>query len=418
MADFEDANSPTWNNTIDGQINMRDAVNGTIRFVSPDGKSYALHDKVATLKVRPRGLHMEEKHVLVDGRPISASLFDFGLFLFHNARTLLINGSGPYFYLPKLESHTEAKLWNEIFVYAQNELGIPQGTIKATVLIETILAAFEMEEILYELREHCAGLNCGRWDYIFSYIKKLREQPHIILPDRSLVTMESPFMKAYSLLAIQTCHKRHAHCIGGMAAQIPVKNDVEANEAAMSKVRSDKLREVRNGHDGTWVAHPGLVPVAKEVFDEHMPQANQVDRLLQDIRISATDLLEVPQGPITEGGVRTNISVGIQYMEAWLRGYGAVPIRNLMEDVATAEISRAQLWQWIHHPKGILNDGRRLTPELFNQIMTEEMDTLKNELGSTGWKDRKFDIACSLFTQMTLAPDFEDFLTAQGYMLL
>jgi malate synthase len=418
MSDFEDANSPTWDNTIDGQVNLRDAINGTIRFNSPDGKTYRLNEKTATLKVRPRGWHMEEKHLLVDGRPVSGALFDFGLFFFHNAKTLIRKGSGPYFYLPKMESHLEARLWNDVFVFAQQELGIPRGTIKATVLIETILAAFEMDEILYELREHSAGLNCGRWDYIFSYIKKLRKQPHVILPDRSLVTMASPFMKAYSLLAIQTCHKRNVHCIGGMAAQIPVKNDPKANEEAMNKVRADKLREVGNGHDGTWVAHPGLVPVAKEVFDEHMPAANQLDRKLEEIQIAAADLLEVPQGPITEQGVRTNVSVGIQYMEAWLRGHGAVPINNLMEDVATAEISRAQLWQWLHHPKGILDDGRKLTEDLFQQILFEEMDKIKGELGEADFKNRKFDVACSLFTQMTVSPEFEDFLTLQGYRYL
>lgn len=415
MADFEDANSPTWDNTIDGQVNMSDAVRGTIRYESPEGKTYALNDRTATLIVRPRGWHMEEKHMLLDGKPVSAALFDFGLFLYHNAHALIAKNSGPYFYLPKLESHHEARLWNEVFVHAQKELGLPQGTIKATVLIETILAAFEMDEILYELREHSAGLNCGRWDYIFSFIKKLRRQPHVILPDRGLVTMTSPFMKAYTQLAIQTCHKRGIHCIGGMAAQIPVKHDPEANAAAMEKVRLDKLREVTSGHDGTWVAHPGLVPVAKEVFDTYMPQPNQIDRKLDDIQIRAEDLLEVPQGPITEDGVRTNVNVGIQYLEAWLRGSGAVPINNLMEDVATAEISRAQLWQWLHHPKGILADGRRLTPELFQQIAAEEMDRLKETVGEESWKLRKFDLANALFLQLTMSPDFEDFLTLQAY---
>ncbi|MED4599392.1 malate synthase A [Paenibacillus validus] len=418
MADFEDANSPTWDNSMDGQVNLRDAVNGTIRYRNPDGKEYRLNDKAATLKVRPRGWHLEEKHIQVDGKPISAALLDFGLFFFHNARALLQKGSGPYFYLPKMESHREARLWNDVFVHAQDALGIPQGTIKATVLIETILAAFEMDEILYELREHSAGLNCGRWDYIFSYIKKLRKQPDVILPDRGLVTMETPFMRSYSLLAIQTCHKRGAHCIGGMAAQIPVKNDPQANEEAMHKVRADKLREVRNGHDGTWVAHPGLVPVAQEVFDEHMPSENQVDRQLTDIRIAAKDLLEVPLGPITEKGVRTNVSVGLLYLEAWLRGYGAVPIHNLMEDVATAEISRAQLWQWIHHPKGVLEDGRKLTADLFRQIQYEELARIEAELGEDTLRTRKFDVASALFTQMTVSPEFEDFLTLQGYRYL
>ncbi|MFD0692926.1 malate synthase A [Paenibacillus sp. GCM10027628] len=415
MADFEDANSPTWENTIDGQVNLRDAVLRNISFTSPDGKTYRLQDRTAVLKVRPRGWHLEEKHMYVDGNAVSGSLFDFGLFFFHNAHELIRQGSGPYFYLPKLESHQEARLWNDVFVFAQQQLGIPQGTIKATVLIETIVAAFEMDEILYELREHSAGLNCGRWDYIFSYIKKLRKQPHVIVPDRALVTMESPFMKAYSLLAIQTCHKRQAPCIGGMAAQIPVKNDPQANDEAMAKVKADKLREVTNGHDGTWVAHPGLVPVAKAVFDEHMPTSNQMDRQLTDIRITAEQLLEVPQGRITEKGIRTNVSVGIQYLEAWLRGYGAVPINNLMEDVATAEISRAQLWQWIHHPKGILDDGRDVTADLFQQIQYEELEKIKSTIGEEALQHRKFDLASALFTQMTVSPEFESFLTEQGY---
>ncbi|SDN60691.1 malate synthase [Paenibacillus sp. yr247] len=418
MADFEDANSPTWNNTIDGQVNLHDAVRGKIAFNSPEGKSYHLQDQTAVLKVRPRGWHLEEKHMKVDGHPVSGSLFDFGVYFFLNAKALTQQGSGPYFYLPKLESHLEARLWNEVFKFAQQELGIPQGTIKATVLIETIVAAFEMDEILYELREHSAGLNCGRWDYIFSFIKKLHKQPHVIVPDRAQVTMESPFMKAYSLLAIQTCHKRNAPCIGGMAAQIPVRNDPRANEEAMAKVRTDKLREVRNGHDGTWVAHPGLVPVAKAIFDEHMPSANQIGRQLSEVEITAEQLLEVPQGLITENGIRTNVSVGIQYLEAWLRGLGAVPINNLMEDVATAEISRAQLWQWIHHPLGILDDGRKVTAELFLQIQYEELEKIKAKLGEEALQQRKFDLANVLFTQMTVSPDFESFLTEQGYRYL
>jgi len=418
MADFEDANSPTWDNGLLGQINLRDAINGTIEYSNPDGKTYRLNERKATLIVRPRGWHLEEKHLFVDGKPVSGALFDFGLFMFHNAQTLIEQGSGPYFYLPKLESRLEARLWNDVFVFAQDELGIPQGTIKATVLIETILAAFEMDEILYELREHSAGLNCGRWDYIFSYIKKLRNQPHVILPDRSVVTMASPFMNAYSLLAIQTCHKRGAHCIGGMAAQIPVKNDPQANEEAMSKVRADKLREVRNGHDGTWVAHPGLVPVAKAVFDEHMPEPNQVSRQLDDVIITAEQLLEVPLGVITEAGVRTNVSVGMQYIEAWLRGSGAVPINNLMEDVATAEISRAQLWQWIRHPKGVLDDGRKVTAEMFMQSLQEEMEKVMRGLPYSEQYDRKFDVASELYRRMTLSEQFEEFLTLQGYKYL
>ncbi|MGG2200879.1 MULTISPECIES: malate synthase A [Paenibacillus] len=418
MADFEDANSPTWENTMLGQVNMRDAVNHTISYESPEGKSYRLNDKVAVLIPRPRGWHMEEKHVLVDGEPVSASLFDFGLYFFHNVRTLLGKNSGPYFYLPKLESHEEARLWNEVFVFAQERLGIPQQTIKVTVLIETILAAFEMDEILYELRDHIAGLNCGRWDYIFSYIKKLRNRPDVILPDRSLVTMTSPFMRAYSLLAIKTCHKRNAHCIGGMAAQIPIKNDPEANQAAMDKVRADKEREATDGHDGTWVAHPGLVPVAMEVFDRIMPAPNQVGKQLEHVEVTAADLLEVPQGPITESGLRTNISVGIQYIEAWLRGSGAVPIHNLMEDAATAEISRAQVWQWIRHPRGVLQDGGPITEQLFEQMVVEELAKIRSAVGEKQYTQGKYEQARELFSQMTLAPDFEEFLTLPGYRLL
>lgn len=418
MSDFEDANSPSCINSIEGQVNLRDAVRGTIAYQASGGKTYKLHDQTAVLKVRPRGWHMEEKHVCVNGHRLSASLVDFGLFFFHNAKSLIAKGSGPYFYLPKLESHLEARLWNDVFVFAQQELGIPRGTIKATVLIETILAAFEMDEILYELREHSAGLNCGRWDYIFSYIKKLRNQPQVILPDRSLVTMETPFMRAYSLLAIQTCHKRGAHCIGGMAAQIPIKEDPQANEEAMNKVRQDKLREVKNGHDGTWVAHPGLVPVAKEVFDAHMPQANQVNKQLTDLHVTADDLLEVPQGLITEQGVRTNILVGIIYLEAWLQGYGAVPIRNLMEDVATAEISRAQLWQWLHHPKGILSDGRKLTDVLFEQLLEEELIKIKSQFGEAKFEQGRFQLAKELFSGMTTSRDFVEFLTIPSYSYL
>lgn len=418
MSDFEDANSPSWENCIEGQLNLRDAIRRTISYVSPEGKTYNLKEKTAVLIARPRGWHLLEKHMTVDGKPVSASLFDFGLYFFHNAKALIEQGSGPYFYLPKIESRLEARLWNDVFVFAQNELGIAQGTIKATVLIETILAAFEMDEILYELRDHIAGLNCGRWDYIFSYIKKLRNQPHVILPDRSLVTMASPFMTAYSLLAIQTCHKRNAHCIGGMAAQIPVKHDPQANEEAMNKVRQDKLREVSNGHDGAWVAHPALVPVVMQVFDEKMPTPNQVHRQLPDLSVSASDLLEVPQGPITEAGMRLNVSVGIQYLEAWLGGNGAVPINNLMEDAATAEISRAQLWQWIHHPKGILDDGRKVTAQLYEDILQEELRNIKNRVGDDRYREGKFELAADLFSGMTVSRQFADFLTIPGYAFL
>lgn len=415
MPDFEDANSPTWDNAVGGQINLKEAIRRTIGYRSPEGKTYRLNDRVATLIARPRGWHLEEKHLLVDGAPVSASLFDFGLYFYHNAKALLESGSGPYFYLPKLEGCAEAQLWNDVFVEAQQRLGIPQGSIKATVLIETIVAAFEMDEILHALREHVAGLNCGRWDYIFSYIKKLRNRPDVILPDRGSVTMTSPFMRAYSLLAIQTCHRRGAHCIGGMAAQIPVKNDPAANDEALGKVRADKLREVRNGHDGTWVAHPGLVPVAMAVFDEHMPAPNQVGKQLDDLTVTAADLLEVPQGAITEEGLRLNISVGVQYIEAWLRGMGAVPINNLMEDAATAEISRAQVWQWIRHPRGILADGRKVTEALFTVLLHEELRKLEARMGAESYADSRFQLAGELFTALTVADTFEEFLTVPGY---
>jgi len=418
MADFEDANSPTWENTIQGQINMKQAIDRTIQYVSPQGKTYRLNDKIATLLVRPRGWHMDEKHVRIDGEPISASLFDFGLFFFHNAKTLIEKGSGPYFYLPKIESHLEARLWNEVFEFAQKELGIPRGTIKATVLIETILATFEMDEILFELREHSAGLNCGRWDYIFSYIKKLRKQPDVILPDRALVTMTVPFMRAYTQLAIKTCHRRGAHAIGGMAAQIPVKNDPEANELAMRKVRADKEREARDGHDGTWVAHPGLVPIAMEVFDEIMPTPNQVHRLRDDVVVTAEDLVAVPEGAITEVGLRTNVSVGIQYIEAWLGGSGAVPIFNLMEDAATAEISRAQVWQWIRHPRGVLEDGRKVTMEFVEQIIQEELAKIRQTIGEESFHSSKYPLASQIFTELVEKDEFEEFLTLRGYQFL
>lgn len=418
MADFEDANSPTWDNSVNGQVNLRDAIRGTIDFCSPEGKEYRLNEQVAVLIARPRGLHLEEKHLIIDGQPAAACLFDFGLYFFHNAKALLEKSSGPYFYIPKLESHLEARLWNDIFIYAQQQLGVPQGSIKATVLVETILAAFEMDEILYELREHIAALNCGRWDYIFSFIKKLRNQPDVILPDRSLVTMTSPLMKAYSLLAIKTCHKRKAHCIGGMAAQIPVKNNPAVNEEAMNKVRADKLREVQNGHDGTWVAHPGLVPIALEVFNEYMKTPNQVAKQLDQIEVAAADLLEIPQGQITEAGLRLNISVGVQYLEAWLRGSGAVPINNLMEDAATAEISRAQVWQWIRHPKGILDDGRKVDVALFERILQEELVSINGSIGEQVNPSGKFALAGDLFARMTVSERFEDFLTVPGYRYL
>ncbi len=415
MADFEDAHAPTWDATIEGQINVRDAIRRTITYASPEGKTYRLNDQIATLLVRPRGWHLPEKHVLLDGKPISAGLFDFGLVFFHNARKLLENGTGPYYYLPKMESHLEARLWNDVFVLAQEQLGIPQGSIKATVLIETILAAFEMDEILYELREHSSGLNCGRWDYIFSAIKKRRNDPAFILPDRALVTMTTHFMRSYSLLLIQTCHKRNAHAMGGMAAQIPIKNNPQANEEAMAKVRADKHREATDGHDGTWVAHPGLVPVALAEFDAAMPQPNQIARKREDVHVTAADLLEVPTGPITEAGLRTNISVGVQYLEAWLGGLGCVPLYNLMEDAATAEISRAQVWQWIRHPKGVLTDGRKVTVELFREILGEEMAKIKTIIGTQDYASRHFEQASQIFDQITSSEQFVDFLTLPAY---
>lgn len=418
MADFEDANSPTWENTVGGQIHLRDAIRRQIDFVTPEGKAYKLKEKTATLIVRPRGWHLVEKHMKVDGKPVSASLFDFGLYFFHNARALMERGTGPYFYLPKMESHLEARLWNDVFVYAQEQLGIPRGTIKATVLIETILAAFEMDEILYELREHVAGLNCGRWDYIFSYIKTLRNHPEVILPDRGDVTMTVPFMRAYTQLTVKTCHKRGAHAIGGMAAQIPVKNDPEAHERALQKVREDKEREARDGHDGTWVAHPGLVPVAMEVFDRMMPSANQVNRQRDDVQVTAEDLLEVPTGAITEQGLRNNISVGIQYLEAWLRGYGAVAINHLMEDAATAEISRAQVWQWIRHPKGVLEDGRKVTMELVETLLQEELDNIRQRVGEETFQNGRYELAARLFIEWTRQDELIDFLTLPAYQYL
>src|SRR5881409_2108645 len=370
MADFEDSNAPTWENNVVGQQNLRDAVAGTIGYVSPEGKRYALEPRTATLIVRPRGWHLVEKHMVVDGRPISAALFDFGLAFFHNAAALIAKGTGPYFYLPKLESHLEARLWNDVFNAAQDALGIGRGTIRATVLIETILAAFETDEILYELRNHSAGLNCGRWDYIFSYIKKFRHRPDFVLPNRAQVTMERHFLKSYVDLLIQTCHRRGIHAMGGMAAQVPIKNDPVANEKALEKVRQDKLREVKAGHDGTWVAHPGLVPIAKAIFDEYMKTPNQIHLKREEVNVTAKDLLEVPKGEITEAGLRLNIDVGLQYLEAWLRGNGCVPIYNLMEDAATAEISRAQVWQWVRHGAK-LSDGRPVTREMVRNVITD-----------------------------------------------
>lgn len=415
MSDFEDANTPSWENLIQGQINLRDAITRSIDFVSPEGKDYKLKDEIATLLVRPRGWHLSEKHMLVDGTPVAGGIFDFGLYFFHNVKPLLAKGSGPYFYLPKLESHLEARLWNNIFDMAQDELGVPRGSIKATVLIETILAAFEAEEILYELRYHSAGLNCGRWDYIFSCIKKFRNNRDIVFADRALVTMTSHFMRSYSRFVIKVCHRRNAHAIGGMAAQIPIKDDPKANEEALAKVRADKEREAGDGHDGTWVAHPGLVPVALEAFNKHMPQPNQISKKLDDVTITGEDLLKFgPEGPITEKGLRTNVNVGVQYLGSWLAGTGCVPIFNLMEDAATAEISRSQVWQWIRSPKGVLDDGRNVTVELFRQILAEELENIKALLGDA-YTQGKYAEAAALFDALTTSDDFVEFLTLPGY---
>lgn len=410
MADFEDAHSPTWIGTIQGQINLRDTVARTISYTTPEGKMYRLHEKTAVLFVRPRGWHLQEKHVLVDGKPVSASLFDFGLYFFHNARRLLASGTGPYFYLPKLESHLEARLWNDVFVVAQRELGIPEGTIKATVLLETILAAFEMDEILYELSEHSAGLNCGRWDYIFSAIKKFNAIPAFVLPDRDQLTMTTHFMRSYSMLTIKTCHRRNAPAIGGMSAYIPIKNDPAANAEALARVRADKRREVTDGHDGTWVAHPGLVPLAMEEFAV-MKSPNQIGRKREDVCVTASDLLHFPEGTITEAGLRNNISVSLQYLDSWLRGTGCVPINNLMEDVATVEIARAQIWQWIHHPWGILDDDRKVTIALVRRLMSEELEKIKQAIGEPRYAADRFGQATEILDQVITSERFVDFLT-------
>ncbi len=417
MADFEDANAPTWSNMLEGQANLRDAVRRTITFTNETGKHYRLNEKTAVLMVRPRGWHLDEKHYLVDGQPIPGSLFDFGLYFFHNARELLDRGSGPYFYLPKLESHLEARLWNDVFTLAEDELGIPQGSIKATVLIETILGSFEAEEILYELRDHSAGLNCGRWDYIFSYIKKFSGKPGYVLPDRAQVTMTVPFMRNYTLQVIKVCHRRGAHAIGGMAAQIPIKDDAELNDQALEKVRNDKLREVRDGHDGTWVAHPGLVPVALAVFNEHMPQPNQIERQREDVSVTAADLLTPSAGDISEQGLRWNLRVGIQYLEAWLGGNGCVPLYNLMEDAATAEISRSQVWQWLHH-HAALKDGRAVDEALFGQLFEQAMDAIRAEVGEKRYASGHYELAGRLFDEMIRSSTFTEFLTLPAYQYI
>ncbi len=419
MADFEDAHCPTWDNNLRGQINLKDAIRGTIGFTSPEGKKYELNPKTATLMVRPRGWHLYEKHLEIDGAPVSASLFDFGLFFFHNAKALTAKGTAPYFYLPKMESHLEARLWNDVFLFSQKYVGLNPGTIRATVLIETILAAFEMDEILYELKDHSAGLNCGRWDYIFSFIKKFSLKPVFVMPDRSSITMDKPFLKSYVDLLIKTCHRRGIHAMGGMAAQIPIKNDTAANEAALEKVRQDKLREVRAGHDGTWVAHPALVPVAREIFEKYMPEPHQIRRVPREETrvVSAQDLLAVPEGRITEKGLRTNINVGVLYLESWLRGIGCVPLYHLMEDAATAEISRVQVWQWIRH-KARLSDDRSVTTDLAKSILKEELSAIRMEVGPEKYKAGCYEKAASLFLDMATRPVCPDFLTLIAYEMI
>ncbi len=405
MTDFEDSQTPTWENTLQGQINLKAAVRGTLKFTNPEGKTYSLNPKTAVLMTRPRGWHLPEKHVLYQGQPVPGGLFDFSLFFFHNAQALLSKGSGPYFYLPKMESRLEARLWNDVFNFAQDELKIPRGSIRATVLIETILAAFEMDEILYELKDHSAGLNCGRWDYIFSFIKKFGKNPNLILPDRGQVTMDKAFLKSYVELLIQTCHRRGAHAMGGMAAQIPIKSDPKANEEALGKVRADKEREVKAGHDGTWVAHPGLVAVAKDIFDAHMKTPNQLHILREDVKASASDLLKVHEGTLSEDGLRKNISIGFQYLDAWLKGTGCVPLYNLMEDAATAEISRSQVWQWLRHQVP-LKEGGTVTEPLVRKIMDEELAKLKCDPKG---------LAGKLFWDMMTSQEFKPFLTLIAY---
>jgi malate synthase len=418
MADFEDSCAPTWENIVRGQVNLADAIRRTISFAdAATGKIYRLAERTATLIVRPRGWHLPEKHVRVNGEEVSGALFDFAVYLANNHEALARAGTGPYFYLPKMESHLEARLWNDVFLAAQDVLGMPHGTIKATVLIETILAAFEMDEILYELRQHSAGLNCGRWDYIFSYIKKFRNQPDFLLPDRGSVTMERHFLKSYVDLLIRTCHRRGAHAMGGMAAQIPIRDDARANEAAMTRVRADKLREATAGHDGTWIAHPGLAPIARDAFDAVMKGPNQIGVLRQEVAIMPGDLLRVPEGEITEAGLRNCIRVGVQYIEAWLRGSGCVPLYNLMEDAATAEICRAQLWQWLHH-EARTSDGAPVTPARFDTLLTHELDRIHHEVGPGRLLNGVFPTAVRLFEQMIKQDEFDEFLTLPAYDLL
>ena len=421
MADCEDSCAPTWANELGGQKNLYEAVRRTLTHEDPErGKAYQLRDdgELATLMVRPRGLHLPERHVTLDGRPIPGCLLDFGLYFFHNVKELLRRGTGPYFYLPKLQSHLEARLWNDVFVWAQERLGIPRGTIRATVLIETLPAAFEMDEILYELREHSAGLNCGRWDYIFSFIKTFRAHPEFVLPDRAQVGMTQPFMKAYTELVIKTCHRRRIHAMGGMAAQIPIKTDLQANAAAMEKVRADKLREVKAGHDGTWVAHPGLIATAREIFDAHMKGPHQIDRARDDVRADAAALIAVPEGTRTVEGLRHDVRVGIQYLEAWLGGNGCVPLYSLMEDAATAEISRSQVWQWIAHGAALQDEhghAEPVTPARLHAVIDEELAAIRRELGAERFDSGRFAAARELFERISTAPQLEDFLTLPAY---
>ena len=415
MADFEDSSAPTWSNMLDGQLHLFDAIRRQIDFTDEArGKEYRLNEDLATLLVRPRGWHLWEKHVTVDGNPVPAGIFDFGLYFFHNVRELLQRGTGPYFYLPKMEGHLEARLWNDVFLASQKMMGIPKGTIKATVLLETLPAAFAMDEILFELRDHSAGLNCGRWDYIFSFIKVIRNDPKAVLPNRGEIGMQQPCMEAYSQLVIKTCHRRGVHAMGGMAAQIPIKGDTERNERALNKVRADKEREVRNGHDGTWVAHPALVPLAREVFDAHMKGPNQIELQREDVVGDRDLLLKIPEGERTEAGLRENVNVGLLYLEAWLRGRGCVPLYNLMEDAATAEISRTQIWQWIRHG-ATLDDGRVVSVELFSQILKEELGVIEETVGSEAFTNGKFKEAVKLFTELSTSSTFEEFLTLPAY---
>ena len=415
MADFEDASSPVWSNMVEGQLNLKDRWAGAIDFTdAKTGKAYKVGPRPAVLIIRPRGWHLPERHITFDGAPASGSLVDFGLYVFHNAKAALAQGSGPYFYLPKLESHLEGRLWDEVFSAAEEWIGLAHGTIKATVLIETIVATFEMDEILWELKDHSAGLNCGRWDYIFSFIKKFREQEWAVLPDRGTVGMTSHFLRSYSQLVIKTCHRREVHAMGGMAAQIPIKNDPKANEEAMGRVHADKKREAGDGHDGTWVAHPGLVPIAKGEFDAVMKEANQIARKRQDVNVTAADLIQIPTGPKTEAGLRQNVAVGIGYVEAWLRGIGCVPLFNLMEDAATAEISRAQVWQWVRHNQK-LDDGRAITKELVREIVREENDKVKAQIGEEAYAKGRYEDAAQLMIDLVEQPQFYEFLTLPAY---